>query len=278
MSGKWWGLAAALLAALPARAESLADYGAHASCIIEPNNSYKLSMPAQGTLSRVAVERADKVTKGQVVAELESGVEQSQVDAAKARASTNVFVRLKTAVYEAAQSKLERQRALRVDRITSQQTLEDAESAAAVAKADVEQAELDKTLAGFEVKRLEATLERRTLRSPANGVVTSVDLHTGEFADPAAPVATITEIDPLKVDVYLPARAYPMTSVGTHAMVTPVEPAGDARDAVVITKDPQIDASSGLFLIELKLRNPDGAIPAGIRCGVTFSASGEAAK
>ena len=113
-------------------------------------------------------------------------------------------------------------------------------------------------------------MDRRTLRSPANGVVTSVDLHPGEYADPTNPVATVTEIDPLKVDVYLPAKAYPLVSVGGYALVTPKEPAGDARRAVVSTKDPQIDASSGLFLIQLKLPNRDGAIPAGVRCTVEF--------
>ena len=268
------GLFAALaLAAVSgaARAESLAEYGARASCIITPQNMFKLAMPAAGALAQVNVRRADRVAKGQIVAQLESGVEQSQVDAARVRAGTDVLVRLKTAVYAAAQAKVERQRALRLDKIASQQTLEDAESAAAVAKADVEQAQLDKQLAGFEVQRLEATLERRTLRSPADGVVTAVELHAGEFADPTSPVVTITEIDPLKVDVYLPASAYSLVNPGMRAMITPKETSGGAREAVVKTKDPQIDASSGLFLIELELPNADGAIPAGVRCGVAFS-------
>jgi RND family efflux transporter MFP subunit len=227
-------------------------------------------MPAQGTLSRVDVRRSDKVKKGQVVAELESGVEQSQVEAAKARAATDVLIRMKTAVFHAAEAKVDRQRALRVDRIASQQTLEEAESAAAVAKADVEQAELDQKLAFFEVQRLEATLARRTLRAPADGVVTAVDLHVGEYADPTTSIATVTEIDPLKVDVYLPADAYPVVTVGARALVSPKEPASGAREAIVATKDPQIDASSGLFLVQLTLPNSDGAIPAGVRCAITF--------
>lgn len=119
------------------------------------------------------------------------------------------------------------------------------------------------------MKRLEATLERRTLRAPAKGVITSVDLHAGEYADPANPIATLTEIDPLRVDVYLPAEAYPKIAVGAHAKITPKEPANDPRDAEVITKDPQIDASSGLFLVQHRLPIPDGAIPA-VRCAVRF--------
>jgi hypothetical protein len=53
--------------------------------------------------------------------------------------------------------------------------------------------------------------------------------------------------------------------------VTPQESPSGSREATVVTKDPQIDASSGLFLVQLRLPNPEGAIPAGIRCKVEFA-------
>ena len=84
------------------------------------------------------------------------------------------------------------------------------------------------------------------------------------------PVATVTEIDPLKVAVYLPANAYPLVSVGARARVTPKETSTNAREAVVATKDPQIDASSGLFLVQLRMPNPNADIPAGVRCNIEF--------
>ena len=251
--------------------ETLNDYANHASCLIRPNNTYKLSIATQGTLARVGVERADKVQKGQVIAQLESAVEEAQIAAAKVRASMDAIIQLKTAVYTAAASKVERQRKLNVIAVSSTQSLEEAQSAAAVAKAEVEQAELDKKLAGLEVERLEASLERRFLRAPANGVITSVDLHPGEFADPTNPVATMSEIDPLKVDLYLPASAYPNISLGARARVTPREPSGAAAaEAIVATKDPQIDASSDLFLVQLKMPNRDGKILAGVECSIQF--------
>ena len=252
------------------RAASLAELASGASCLIGPNHSYKLAMPAPGALAVVNVERSDKVAKGDIIAQLESGVEQSQVEAARVRASTDVQIRFKTAVADSAAAKAERLGRLRAAAITNQQTLEDAEAAANAAKAEVEQAMLDKKMAGFDLKRLEATLERRTLRAPANGVITAVDLHTGEFADPANPIVTLTEIDPLRVDVYLPAAAYPLVAVGAHARITPKEPSNERREAEVITKDPQIDASSGLFLVQLRLPNPGGILPAGVRCEVEF--------
>jgi RND family efflux transporter MFP subunit len=264
-------LAVALLLGQTASAESLDEHATRASCLISPYHIYKLAMPTAGPLASVAVKRADVVKKGQVIATLESVVEQAQVDAARVRSTTDVAIRLKTAVYTAASAKLERQRKLRVAAVTSEQALEEAEAAASVAKEEIEQARLDKELAALELVRLEATLQRRILRSPAEGVVTSVDLHAGEYADPTIAIATVTEIDPLTVDVYLPATAYPLVSMGMSAAITPQEPLGGPRDGIVITKDPQIDAASGLFLVQLRLPNPGGTLPAGVHCGVKFA-------
>lgn len=268
-------LAAMAIAILPhdARTQSLDEHTAHASCLISPNHIYKLAMPTPGPLASVEVKRADVVRKGQVIATLESVVEQAQVDAARVRASTDVAIRLKTAVYTAAAAKFERQRKLKAAAVASDQALEDAEAAASVAKEDVEQARLDKQLAALELVRLEATLERRILRAPEQGVITSVELHTGEYADPTNAIATLTEIDPLTVDVYLPVKAYPLIAMGMTAAITPQEPLGDPREGTVITKDPQIDAASGLFLVQLRLPNPGASIPAGVHCSVKFAAS-----
>jgi len=271
------GLIAAVLLAPAARAQSLDDYASRASCLITPFHVYKLAMSIPGPLASVAVKRADVVKKGQIIAQLESVVEQAQVDAARVRSTTDVAIRLKTAVYTAAAAKLERQRKLKVAAVTSEQAFEEAEAAASVAKEEIEQARLDKELAALELTRLEATLDRRILRAPAEGVVTSVELHAGEYADPTNPVATVTEIDPLTVDVYLPAKAYPLVSMGMSAAITPQEPLGGAREGVVITKDPQIDAASGLFLVQLRLPNPGAAIPAGVHCSVKFERMSAAA-
>lgn len=267
-----WTAAAAFLmmSASVATAETLSDYARHASCLIGPNNVFKLSMAAQGTLATVQVERSDKVKKNQIIAQLESAVEQAQIEAARARAQTDVIIRLKEVVHAAAAAKLERLKTLRAETVATQQSVDDAGSAAAIALSELEQAQLDKKLAGLEVERLEANLQRRILRAPADGVVTAVDLHPGEYADPANSVATITEIDPLKVAVYLPADAYPLVSVGMHAMITPKETSSKPREAIVRVKDPQIDASSGLFLVQLKMPNPEGDIPAGISCRAEF--------
>lgn len=244
----------------------------NASCLIEANSVVKMSSQSQGVLAKVNVRRGDTVKAGAIVAALESGVEEALLKAAQLKAETNAIVRAKEAELAAAEKKLARQQRLATTQIASAQTLEQAETDVAVLRSQVSQAELDKRLAGIDADRMEATLERRILRSPIDGVVASVDHFPGEYADPSTVIATLSEIQPLKVEIYLPLAAYPHVAVGMKAAVRPVGPVPGSFPAEVVTKDRQIDASSSLFQVQLRLPNPDLAIPAGLRCRVTFEA------
>src|SRR5918996_2665829 len=56
-------------------------------CIIEPNMTVKLSSPVAGVIESINVDRSDPVEAGQVVAKLQSGVEEALVVLAGARAN-----------------------------------------------------------------------------------------------------------------------------------------------------------------------------------------------
>jgi RND family efflux transporter MFP subunit len=264
------GLLAAVVMGIPAGAAEIDAMVAQSSCLIDANQIVKLSSSMQGTLSKILVKRGDHVQAGQVVAELESEVEQAMYEAADLRAKSDAVIRARAAEKVNAARKLDRQRQLMAKSVISPQILEDAETAAEVAKFAEEQAKLDQQLAGSETKRLHATIERRTVRSPVDGVVTKVDLHEGEFADPPVTLATIAEIRPLLAEIYLPVEVYPHVQIGMNFEIRPQDPIGGTYVAPILTKDPQIDSASGTFRVTLKLANTDEAIPAGIRCTVRF--------
>jgi RND family efflux transporter MFP subunit len=265
------GLAAAPLSGmLAASAEDLDATARRASCLIEAHSVIKLSNQSQGMLAKVNVRRGDRIRANAIVAELESAVERALLHAAQLKAQTDAMVKAKAAELAFAEQRLVRQQQLAAKTIVSSQALEEAETRVAVVRSDLLQAELDRKLAGIDVERLEALLERRLLRSPVDGVVAAVDMHPGEYADSSTVVATIAEIHPLKVEVYLPTDAYPKVRVGMRAEIRPQEPIGGSHVAEVVSKDAKIDAASGLFQIQLRLPNPENAIPAGLRCAVRF--------
>jgi RND family efflux transporter MFP subunit len=264
-------IAIVLSSALAARAAADLDQLAQrASCLIEPNSIVKLSSAVQGTIAKVEVARGDRVKAGQVVARLESEVEEVMLKAAELRAQSTAVMRARQAERQFALRKLERVRDLATRSVASTQQLEEAQSQAEVANAAVEQAEYEHSAAEIEARRLRATLERRIARSPVEGVVTRVELKAGEYADPQAPIAVIAEVHQLLVQVYLGALAFPLIEAGQPAEVQPSEVIGGSFRAEVMTKDPIIDPASGLFQVTLRLPNPKGEIPAGIRCKVRF--------
>jgi len=255
----------------PAMAQELDAFTRNGSCLIEANSVVKLSSPTQGTLSKVLVQRGDRIRAGDVVAHLDSDAEEAALAAAAAKAESTVIIEAKQAEHHAARAKLERVRQLLSKVITSQAQFDEAQMQSEVARLAVEQAKFEKTMAEIEAKRLKVMLDRRLIRSPITGVVTKVELHPGEYADPQqTPIAVIAEIVPLLVQVYLPVGAFPLVKIGAAVEVRPAQPIGGAYEANVIAKDPQIDAASGLFQVTLRLPNADGEVPAGLRCSITF--------
>jgi RND family efflux transporter MFP subunit len=265
-------IAAATACALcrAASAGDLNELAANSSCLMDANSIVKLSSTTQGTLADVLVKRGDRVQVGQVVARLESDVEQAMYEAAQLKAQSDVVIKAKAAAKANADRKRDRMQQLQSRAVASIADLDDANTDAAVALYELEEAKLDQKLATSEAKRLKAIIERRIVRSPVNGVVTKVDLHAGEFADPSVPIATIAEMEPIIVEIYLPVAAYPFVQIGMRAEVRPQEPIGGAYVADVATKDPQIDSASGTFQVTLKLPNKKALIPSGLRCRVRF--------
>ncbi len=243
---------------------------ATASCLIEANRIVKLSSQVQGTLADVAVRRGDRVTKGQVVAALDSVVEMAQVESLRLKADNETLIASKRAVKGALSDALDRQKTLKERGAASIQQMQKAEIDYVMAAADFEQALLEQKLARIDLMRAEAALARRSITTPVDGVVTQIALDPGEFADPQQMAMEIAETAVLRVELYLPLQVYPFVKVGMPATIMPEAPIGGAYPATITSKDGQIDSASGLFQVQFELANPDGIVPGGIRCNARF--------
>ena len=83
------------------------------------------------------------------------------------------------------------------------------------------------------------------------------------------PILRMAEIDPLNVEVILPASLYGSVQQGDRAEISPETPREKfvARVRVV---DRVINAASGTFGVRLELANEKQLIPAGAKCRVKF--------
>jgi len=239
-------------------------------CVMEPQQLVKLASPVVGVIGRLDVDRGDVVYKGQILGKLEDDVEQANLALARAKATNDFPIKSIEARLTFLRRKHERADLLVSRNAAAQSTLDEAESDANVAEHQLKEAELNLKVAQLELNHAEATLRERTLQSPLDGVVVERLLLPGEYRNDQSPILTLAQIDPLRVEVFVPIRYYGRIRVGNEAKIRPEEPIGGSYNAAVIVVDRVMDAASGTFGVRLTLPNPQLELPAGVRCKVTF--------
>jgi len=246
------------------------------ACLIEAEKSADLGAPGVGVIKRIAVERGDFVVKGQVLAYLKADVEQAAKGVAQARSQAQAEVNASEAAYDLAQIKLSRARQLQAVGFVSQEAVEQAEAEARVAQHRVLQAQEGQTVSIREYALSNSQLAQRTIRSPFAGMVTERYRTEGERVE-REPLVRVAKMDPLRVEVIMPAAEFGQIKKGALAAIKTTIPGVENLKASVVLVDPFIDAASNSFRVRLTLPNPNYRIPAGLRCNADFSDGGASA-
>jgi len=213
-------------------------------CLVEPFMVVNVGSPVDGVLERVTVDRGDAVRKGQVVAQLKSGVEAAAVELSQARV-------------EFGRRKVERNNELFEKQLISAQERDEMVTEA--------------RLYEEELKKEKENLKLRTIVSPLDGVVVERRLAPGELirADKSM-VLKLAQLNPLNVEVIAPAELFGALRLGMSGKVSLAPFFPGSFSAKVVVLDKLIDAASGTFGVRLQLPNPGNKIPAGIKCSVEF--------
>jgi RND family efflux transporter MFP subunit len=244
-------------------------------CIIEARQTVDIRSPVEGLIESLGAQRGEVVKKGQVLVQLESGPERASLAIAKSKAESTGPLRAAEAKLDLAQKKERRAEELARQNFISPNALEEARTERSLAESELKVARENQKLAELDVTRSAELLNMRTLRSPLTGVVVDRFQKTGEFATTNVkdPIMRLAEIDPLNVEVILPARLFGEVKRGDKADVLPETPK-KSFPAVVSVVDQVMNAASGTFGVRLELRNPNLLIPAGAKCKVKFLKNG----
>jgi len=267
------GIAAALTAiwvAVPAAFSHDAKAQAPAAgldCMIQPYQVVQIGTPTPGVIEKMLVERGDIVAKGQPIVQFQANVERAALAVARERAAQNGETTIAVSSHELAQRELDRANELYGQKFVSKTFLEKQQAEVNVAGGRSDQAKERRTLAQREVDLAAAQLDQRTIRAPITGVVVERFASPGELMD-QKPMLRIAAIDPLRVDVLVPAAAFGQVQPGMRGSVVPELLNRNAQVATVKTVDRVIDAASNSFRVRLELPNPGYALPAGLRCKV----------
>jgi len=237
--------------------------------LIEPHRVIKIGSPQPGVLASVNVERGDFVKKGQVLATLQSGVEKAAMEVARYRAVMEGGIKAKQANLDFFGIKKDRIETLHKKQLAAQAELDEAEANRLVSEMQLKEALENKRLSELDYTRAAEVVERMTIRSPIDGVVVERFMSPGEYVE-KDPIVKLAEIDPLNVEVIMPAAQLLSVRVGMSAAVVPEAPVNGKFTATVKVVDRVVDAASGTFGVRLEFPNPGHRLPAGLKSRVTF--------
>ena len=239
-------------------------------CVTKPSMTLKIGTPVAMTLQSVEVDRGDRVKQGQVIARLDSAVEAADVELNTVRANSTAEMVSKVVRAELARTDLSRAEKLLEGSNVPRQKVDELRAALRVAQEDVTLAELNHRVAQLELTRSQALLSQRTIRSPIDAIVVQRVMGPGEYVHQETHIVELAAVSPLFVEAYPPVRYFGLIKSGDIGVVTPNEVGGQTHRATVQVADPVFDAGSGTFGVRLTLDNRDGALPAGLRCRVSF--------
>ncbi len=195
-----------------------------------------------GRVAKVSFESGSKVEAGQLLLELDTSVEQAQLNGVRAQ-------------LELAQITAQRQRALRKRGANSQSDLDTAE-------ANLRDLEAESA-------RLQALIERKQIIAPFAGQVGIRQVNVGDMVAQGDRIITIHAYEKLFVDFDLPQRVLGKLKSGDRVELAIDAFPGQKFEAAVTAIESQVNPKTRNIAIQGTLENPQGALRPGMFASVT---------
>lgn len=270
---------------------------------VEAKRTVQLGAEVAGRVASTSFEEGERFDEGAVLLRLDTGAREIAVRGAEARleVARQQFAEFKAgsrreeildaeanleqakALLIEAEEDLERERGKQQSDIGSQKTLTIANALAAsrraaVASAEqqlalvrkgprIEQlarAEADVALRQAEVDTIKDEIARATIHAPFRCAVTQKLVGTGSFVRVGDPVASLVQIDPIRVTLSVPERHLALAKVGADVVLQVDAYEGEELRAEVRAIVPRGDGLARTFPVRLEVPNPDGRLLPGM--------------
>ncbi|MDP8079185.1 efflux RND transporter periplasmic adaptor subunit [Phocoenobacter skyensis] len=190
---------------------------------IRPNQGAMLSAQMSGAVKDVLIKSGQQVTKGQLLVEIDSTVEKANLKAAEAQlpqAKKN---------YQRYQSLIK-------------------SGSASKAEYDNIKATYNQLVANIEA--LKASIKRRQIYAPFDGVVGIVKVNQGQYVSMGTPIVRVEDRSAMKVQFSLPQMDLSKVKLGQDVVVTTDVLANQSFPAKIIAIDPAVNTATGLVELE----------------------------
>jgi membrane fusion protein (multidrug efflux system) len=196
-----------------------------------------LTAEIAGTVRRIAFDSGTLVKAGDVLVELDSNVEKAQLVATQASAKL-------------ARTNLESSRPLISTGAISGNAFITLEAQAAQADADV--------------ARLQALVDKKTIRAPFAATAGLRKVNLGQFVGNGTEIVSLQALDPVYVDFTLPQQRLADVRVGVPIQVTTDVFPDAISDGKLTAINPQVDPATRNVGMRATFQNPDGRLRPGM--------------
>ena len=190
---------------------------------------------AAGVVKTIAFQANQHVDAGVLLVQLDDAVESADLMSAEA-------------AVERDKAQLKRTQSLRASGVNSQATLQDAESALAASQSAL--------------AKVKAVLEQKSIEAPFAGVIGIPRVDVGQYIQPGTVIATLQQLDTMKVDFTVPEQQVNQLTMGQPASFA-LTGADFAYQGNIIGIDPQIDPQTRLVSARAEVKNPNGELRPG---------------
>lgn len=239
---------------------------------LEPYHSIEISAVESGVIRQIPVKEGDRVTKGQELLRLDTEVIEAELAVAKAQAESKGRIMSAEAEYSRQQQRYEQIQTLR-KRGSSNDAEEEREYATLKSlEGALITVQEDQKIAGLNAARIQAQLDRRSLRSPIDGMVAEI---VKDIAEPVSAggsdpqnqkgyLVRVVQLEFLKATAFLPYRYVKDVKVGDKLEVE-VFDLDEVRkvDGVVEFVAPVIDPATATVAVRVKIDNSEGSLASG---------------
>lgn len=211
---------------------------------IDAIDSAILTFNAGEKIAAIHFENGDKVTEGQIIAELDNAKAKADLDKAKSTLAL-------------AKTKLERIEGLL------------AKEPYALSKQDVDELKENVNLADADLRQNEAMMNDYVIRAPFDGQLTSFSQSVGSQISAGTELVTIFSLNPVEVRYAISQQDLGKAVQGQKVAVTVEAYTNEVFHGVVNYVAPAVDESSGRVEIHAALDNPDFKLAPGMFASIT---------
>lgn len=203
---------------------------------LEAVNGVMISGSQPGLVEVITAQSGATVTKGQRIVELDHDVEDANLKSAEAKVRLGLLT-------------VKRLRSLRVSDATSQAKLDEAEA--------------DLNIAAAQADSIRASIEKKIVTAPFDGVIGIIKIDKGQYLQPGEAIVNIQDLSQMLLTATVEQVALPSLKVGQTVKAHLAPYPGEEFSGTLTAIEPQVD-TNGLVKIQARFPNADGKLRPGM--------------